>query len=63
MSEPTYEHLRAVESVIMQTRGFRQEFDAITFIDGSDDEDEEWTPTQRELLTRLAKAVLEVDDA
>lgn len=63
MSEPTYEHLRAVESVIMQTRGFRQEFDAITFVDEGDNEDEEWTPIQRELLFRLAKAVLEVGDA
>jgi hypothetical protein len=60
MSEPTYEHLRAVERALMGRRGFRQVFDEITFHDPVDDEDAEWTPLQREVLEDVARAVLNV---
>jgi hypothetical protein len=62
MTEPTYEHLRAVERELCRRRGFRQIFDEVTFSDERDEseipEDEEWTPMQREILTSIARAVL-----
>lgn len=62
MAEPTYAQLRAVERVLMNRKGFRQEFDAITFHDEPESEDDEWTPIQREVLEDIARSVLEAEE-
>ena len=61
MAEPSEAQITAVGRALARRRGFRQVLDEITFLDERADppEDEEWTPEQREVLTALAKAVLD----
>lgn len=61
MIKPSDEHLRAVERVLYDRKGFRQLFDEIGFDDRAEEdipEEEEWTPLQREILEDIATAVL-----